>query len=104
MDHFICELQIDDLLNEEEIESVVDLALEAVSDGQSPHINMGYSIDEVNGQIKFDIFKDFWYNIYSKLRKEFLEHVVKNAARVCKALTAKRISLSLLRGLGKRTL
>ena len=59
MDHFICELQIDDLLNEEEIESVVDMAFEAASDGQSPWIKMGFPEEEVNGQIKFDIFKDF---------------------------------------------
>lgn len=59
MDDFICELQIDDFLNDEEIESVVELAFEAASDGQSPCIKMGFPKEEVNGQIKFDIFRDF---------------------------------------------
>lgn len=59
MDHFICELQIEDLLNEEEVEAIADMAFEAALDGQSPIIKMGYSNGELNGQIKFDIFKDF---------------------------------------------
>lgn len=59
MDDFICELQIEELLNEDEIEAVAELALEAVSDGQTPHINLGFPSNEINGQLKFDFFKDF---------------------------------------------
>ena len=59
MDDFICELQIDELLNGEEIERVADMAFEAASDGQTSHIAMGFSNNEINGQLKFDIFKNF---------------------------------------------
>ena len=59
MDDFICTFQIEDFLNDEEIEAVVDAAVEAASDGQKPYINLGMSTNEANGQLKFDIFKDF---------------------------------------------
>lgn len=59
MDDFICELQIDELLNDEEIERVADMAFEAASDGQTPHINLGFPSNEINGQLKFDFFKNF---------------------------------------------
>lgn len=59
MDDFICELQIDELLNEDEIEAAVDLAFEAASDEQTPHINIGFFDNEINGQLKFDFFKNF---------------------------------------------
>jgi len=59
MDDFICELQIEELLNKDEIEAVADLALEAASEGQTPHIKMGFPSNEINGQLKFDFFKDF---------------------------------------------
>ena len=59
MDDFICEFQIDDLLNEDEIEAAVDFALEAATDGQTPHINIGFSDNEISGQLKFDFFKNF---------------------------------------------
>lgn len=59
MDDFICELQIDDLLNEDEFKAAVDLALEAASEGQTPYIKLGFSDNEINGQLKFDFFKNF---------------------------------------------
>lgn len=59
MDDFICELQIDELLNDDEIDAAVDLALEAASEGQTPYINIGFSDNEINGQLKFDFFKNF---------------------------------------------
>lgn len=59
MDDFICELQIDELLNDEEIEATVDMALEAASEGQTPYIKLGFSDNEINGQLKFDFFKNF---------------------------------------------
>ena len=59
MDHFLCEMQIEDFLNEEEIEAVVDLAIEAANEGQKPVIKMGFSESEINGQLKFDFLENF---------------------------------------------
>lgn len=59
MDHFLCEMQIEDFLNEEEIEAVVDLAIEAANEGQKPVIKMGFSEPEINGQLKFDFLENF---------------------------------------------
>jgi hypothetical protein len=59
MDDFICEMQIEEIINEEEIEAAAQLALEAALDGQTPVIKMGFSDNEINGQLKFSIFKDF---------------------------------------------
>ena len=49
MDDFLCELQIEDVTNEEEIEAIADWALEAASDGLTPNIKMGFSQKEING-------------------------------------------------------
>jgi len=56
MDNFMCELQVDELLNEDEIEAAVDFALEAASEGQTPYIKIGFSDNEINGQLKFKEF------------------------------------------------
>lgn len=56
MDNFICELQIDELLNEDEIEAAVNFAVEAALEGQTPYIKMGFSDNEIDGQLKFKEF------------------------------------------------